>query len=508
MRNVDERPVAQGGSPSSARPVPAVERNGFVERHGLWTERQYADAAQMRRVLDELGIELVRVCFCDQFGVLRGKTVTRAALPGILRSGITVPSSLLLKDTSGRSTFPVFEALRLDGYSGFTGAGDVVLVPDPSTFRVLPWSRRTGMVLADLRYPHGGEVQYCTRGALRRGLAGLAGRDLALTVGPELEFHVFARAEEQMHPDRVGAPGRPGAAPAVRPLTPGSQLLHIDTLDGLDRLVEEIHTSLTRLDLPLRSIELEFGPSQFEVTLEAGDAAKVADEVVLCRMALKQVCHRLGLHATFMSRPLGTETASTGWHLHQSLRSATTGVPVFAAAAGSPDVLSSDGMSYLGGLLEHAAAASAFTTPTVNGYKRYQPHSLAPDRVGWGLDNRGAMVRVVGSPGDPTTHLENRSGEPAANPYLYILSQLVSGMDGMSSATDPGLPTDTPYRDGAPRLPRTLGEAVTALDGSAVFRAALGDEFVDWYVHLKRAEFGRYLDEVSDWEQREYFDLL
>src|SRR5688500_10147174 len=99
MRNVDERPVAQGGSPPSARPMLAAERDGFVERHGLWTERQYADAAQMRRVLDELGIELVRVCFSDQFGVLRGKTVTRAALPGVLRSGLTVPSSLLLKDT-------------------------------------------------------------------------------------------------------------------------------------------------------------------------------------------------------------------------------------------------------------------------------------------------------------------------------------------------------------------------------------------------------------------------
>lgn len=509
MRNVDERLVAQGGSRPSARPMLAAERNGFVERNGLWTEQQYADAAQMRRVMDELGIELVRVCFTDQIGVVRGKTVTRRALSGVLRSGLNTASSLLLKDPSGKSQFEIFDSLRLDGHSSFSGAGDLVLVPDPSTFRVLPWSRRTGMVLGSLYYADGVPVQYCTRGALHRQLAGLAERDLELTIGPELEFHVFARAEESMHPDEVGVPGSPGKAPAVLPLTSGCQLLRVDALDSVDRIVEQIHEGLTLLDLPLRSIELEFGPSQFEITLEAGEAAKAADDIVLCRTAIKQICQRLGLHATFMARPLGAQSMSTGWHLHQSLRHITTGAPLFAGSEDSPDMLSSEGMGYLGGLLEHAAPASAFTTPTVNGYKRYQPLSLAPNRVLWGLDNKGAMVRVVGrGPGDPNTHLENRSGEPGANPYLYILSQLVSGLDGMDRKIHPGPPTDSPYVDDAERLPRTLGDAVTSLDGSALFRDTLGDEFVDWYVHLKRAEFGRYLDEVSDWEQREYFDLL
>jgi glutamine synthetase len=443
----------------------------------------------MRRVLDELGVELVRVAFSDQFGVLRGKTVTRAALPGVLRSGITVPSSLLLKDMSGKSTFPVFEALELDGYRGFSGAGDIVVVPDPSTFRVLPWSRRTAIVLSDLHYPDGRAVPYCTRGALRRALAGLTERGLGLTIGPELEFHVF------------------GGEDRTQRLSSGSQLLHLDALDRVDDLVAAIHEGLTMLDLPLRSIELEFGASQFEVTLDAGDAGAVADEIVLCRMAIKQVCRRMGLHATFMARPRGSETASTGWHLHQSMRDLGTGAAIFASE-GTDQVLSATGRAYLGGLLEHAAAATAFTTPTVNGYKRYLPQSLAPDRVVWGMDNKGAMVRVVGLPGDPNAHLENRSGEPGANAYLYILSQLISGLDGMDRRLDPGNPTESPYLDDAERLPRTLDEAVDALEGSAVFRAALGDDVVDWYVHLKRAEFARYLAEVSEWEQREYFDLL
>ncbi len=489
MSNLDGRPASQGGSRPGVRPLAVAERSGFVARHELWSERQYADEEQMRRVLDELGVELVRVAFSDQFGVLRGKTVTRAALPGVLRSGITVPSSLLLKDMSGKSTFPVFEALELDGYRGFSGAGDIVVVPDPSTFRVLPWSRRTAIVLSDLHYPDGRAVPYCTRGALRRALAGLAERGLGLTIGPELEFHVFSGEDGAGH------------------LSSGSQLLHLDALDRVDDLVTAIHEGLTMLDLPLRSIELEFGASQFEVTLDAGDAAAVADEIVLCRMAIKQVCRRMGLHATFMARPRGSETASTGWHLHQSMRDLGTGAAIFASE-GTDQVLSATGRTYLGGLLEHAAAATAFTTPTVNGYKRYLPQSLAPDRVVWGMDNKGAMVRVVGLPGDPNAHLENRSGEPGANAYLYILSQLISGLDGMDRQLDPGRPTESPYLDDAERLPRTLSEAVDALDASAVFRAALGDDVVDWYVHLKRAEFARYLAEVSEWEQREYFDLL
>ncbi|MCO1656478.1 glutamine synthetase family protein [Pseudonocardia humida] len=509
-RSSDERPVAAGGAGAGARPLLAGDRGGFVDRHDLWSDEQYAAAAQLRRVVDELGLEMVRVCFTDQHGVLRGKTLTRAALPGALRSGISAPSSLLLKDTAGRTTYPVFEALALDGHAGFSGAGDVVLVPDPTTFRVLPWSPRTGLLLADLRYPDGRAVPFCTRTLLRSQLARLGEHDLALTVGTELEFHVLAPADgplDALDADRTSRPGRPGAAAAVRPTTPGAQLLKADTLDAVDGLVEELHRGLTLLDLPLRSIELEFGPSQFEITLDAGDAAKVADDVVLCRTAVKQVCRRQGLHATFMSRPLGADTASAGWHLHQSLRRAATAEPVFAAT-GPGEPLSATGMAWMAGLLEHAAAATAFTTPTVNGYKRYLPHSLAPDRVLWGRDNRGAMVRVVTPPGAAGGHLENRCGEPAANPYLYILSQVVCGLDGVGRGLVPGPPSDSPYADGAPRLPGTLGEAVAALEASTVFRRALGDAVVDWYAHLKRAEFARYLAEVSDWEQREYFDLL
>jgi glutamine synthetase len=165
-------------------------------------------------------------------------------------------------------------------------------------------------------------------------------------------------------------------------------------------------------------------------------------------------------------------------------------------------------MHWMAGLLEHARGAAAFSTPTLNGYKRYRPFSLAPDRAIWGRDNRGVMVRVLGAPGDPASHLENRVGEPAANPYLYMASQVVSGLDGLKRKADPGPSADAPYDTKAPPLPRSLGEALSALREDKVFRAGFGDFFVDYYLKLKQAEIDRFDSEVSDWEQREYFSTF
>jgi glutamine synthetase len=506
-RNVDERAVAEGGGGISARPMLAKDRDGFIHRHDLWTEAQYAAAGQMRRVMDEVGIEMVRFSFADQHGILRGKTLARAAVPTALRSGVTAPSSLLLKDTSGQSVFAVFSEDTGVGVEGFSGAGDIVLVPDPLTFRVLPWAEGTAMVLCDLRFPDGSPVPFCSRSILRTELAALAARGYGMTVGAELEFHVYRDDETPLAAEHIGAPGRPGAAAAGHPTTRGSQLLHEEGLDAMQPLVDALYRGLTLLDLPLRSIELEFGPSQFELTMEAGDAAQIADAIVLCRSAVRRICARLGYHATFMSRPQGADGASTGWHLHQSLYDLETGSGAFVPDA-EGTTLSLVGSAYLAGLLEHAPAASAFATPTVNGYKRYQPFSLAPDRVAWGIDNKGAMIRAVGGVGDPATRLENRSGEPAANPYLYIASQLISGMDGMERGLIPPAPTTNPYTTDAPRLPASLDAAVDALVADEAFRTALGGTVVDWYATIKRAEWGRYLRHVSDWEQREYFGIF
>ncbi|GLY03144.1 MULTISPECIES: glutamine synthetase family protein [Actinoplanes] len=498
MPSVDERAVAEGGGGWDARPMLASERGGFIDRHDLWSQAQYAAAGQVRRVIDELGLELIRFSFADQHGVLHGKTLTRLSAPAAFRDGLTAPSSLLLKDSSGRSALPVFTP---DAEQGFAGAGDIVMVPDPTTFRVLPWAEKTGWVLCELRFPDGSPVPYCTRSMLRGQLAQLGDAGYDMTVGVELEFHVFRATESALTPDRTGAPGAPGRPPAVGPLTSGAQLLHEEGLDRVDDVVQLLQRGLNRLDLPLRSIELEFGASQLEITLQASGAAEAADQVVLTRSAIRQLCRRAGYHATFMSRPAGTATASTGWHLHQSLRERATGRAAFEPGA-DETLMSSTARHWLGGLLAHAPAAAAFTTPTVNGYKRYLPYSLAPDRVLWGADNKGAMVRVVSG------RMENRSGEPAANPYLYVASQVVSGLDGLKRGIDPGPPTENPYASDAVRLPQSLGAAIDELAKDTAFADAFGSQVIDWYSRLKRDEFARYLAHVSDWEQREYFDLF
>jgi glutamine synthetase len=496
-RSVDERPVSEGGEGAAVRPLLGAE--GFVARHGLWGDAEYAAVAQLRRVVDEQGIELVRLSFCDQHGILRGKTLTRDALWGALRDGCTAPSSLLLKDTSGKSVYPVFTPGAGIGVDGLSGAGDIVLVPDPSSFRILPWAGRTGWLLCDIYFPDGAPVPLSTRELCRRALRRLGEHGYDLTVGVELEFHVFRTVRDGRAPSR---PGSPGDAVEVAPLSRGAQLLSEEELDSVDDVVHLLHDGLTALDLPLRSIELEFGPNQLEVTLAPRSGLAAADAVVLCRSAIRQLCRRAGYHATFMSRPVGADTASAGWHLHQSLVDRATGRNAFLA---TDTVLSEVGMWYLAGLLRHAAAATVFTTPTVNGYKRYQPFSLAPDRIVWGVDNKGAMVRAVGG---PATRLENRSGEPAANPYLYVVSQVISGLAGIEERLDPGPPTETPYASEAPRLPANLMAALDALAEDPLFAAELGPDVVDWLVTLKRAEVDRYLADVSAWEQREYFGLF
>jgi glutamine synthetase len=503
-RSVDERPAAEGGG---ARPLLGADPAGFVTRHGLWGDAEYAAAAQLRRVSDELGVELVRLSFTDQHGVVHGKTLTRDALQAALSGSVSVPSSLLLKDTSGKTVYPVFTPDGGIGSSRMSGAGDVVLVPDPATFRILPWSPRTGWLLCDLHFPDGDPVPLCTRGIHRRTLGELARRGWDLTVGVELEFHVFRLLDESLGDHHVGAPGRPGEPPAVAPVTRGSQLLHEQALDGLDELVGALCDGLTALDLPLRSIELEFGPNQLEVTLAPRPGLQAADDVVRCRAAIRAVCRRHGLHATFMSRPRGAQTASAGWHLHQSLVDVETGVNAFTPADDA-GVLSIVGQRYVAGLLDHAAAGAVFSTPTINGYKRYRALSLAPDRIVWGIDNRGAMIRVLGGAGDPATRAENRAGEPAANPYLFMAAQVVAGLDGINRELKLGPPTSEPYSAAAPRLPASLMEALDALAADDLFADAFGSDVVQWLTTLKRSEIDRYLADVSDWEQREYFDLL
>lgn len=475
----------------------------FVERHGLWSEDQRRAAREVARQVEAYGLETVRFSFPDQHGILRGKTLVAAEAVRVLESGVSVTTTLFAKDTSHRTVFPVFTAGGGFGLDAMQGGGDALMIPDPGSFRVLPWSGRSGWLLCDVHLGDGRPVPFATRHLYRSVLARLAERGFDFVVGIEMECHIYRLEDARTEPGHAGQPGEP---PTVSLLSQGYQYLTEQRYDAIEPVLDLVRAGVQALGLPLRSMEVEYGPSQCEFTFAPTVGLEPADLAVLFRSAVKQICRRQGYHATFMCRPRLPNAVSSGWHLHQSLRDRRSAVNAFVSGDAQP--LSGLGRAYLAGLLDHARAAAAFTTPTLNGYRRFRPYSLAPDRAVWARDNRGVMIRVLGGPGDPATRLENRVGEPAANPYLYMASQILSGLDGIDRALDPGPSADTPYETAAPALPRSLDEAVEALAADEVFREGLGESFVAYYTHIKRAELDRFRQEVSEWEQREYFEMF
>ncbi len=485
--------------------IGGIGRSDFVARHALWDDAQVEAAAELVRRIRESNVRTVRLSFVDQHGVLRGKTLVVDMLESVLRNGCSMTSTLLLKDTAHRTVYPVWQSGGGQNLAQMTGAGDFVLVPDPSTFRLLPWVPGSAWMLADCYYQTGVPVPFCTRRVLRTQLARLETAGYRYLAGLELEFYIFKLVDPCLEPQQCGQPSEP---PKVRMLAHGYQYLTENRFDELEPILDQLRATLVELGLPVRTLEAEMGPSQCELTFGPVEGLRAADNVVLVRSAIKQVCRRNGYHATFMCRPALPNMASSGWHLHQSLLDTRFGHNAFVSAD-ERELLSPCGRHFVAGLLENAPAACLLATPTINGYKRYRPYSLAPNKIVWARDNRGAMIRVIGGPGDPGTHLENRIGESAANPYLYFASQLVSGLDGLERKLDPPAPVDTPYDTNTRMLPASIVDAIAELRQSALFRRQLGDPFVDYLLTIKEFEVRRFLsEEVTDWEQREYFELL
>src|SRR5499433_728448 len=419
----------------------------FVERHALWSEEQFEAARKAETLIEEQGLEVVRLSFPDQHGILRGKQVMAADAARALRNGCTITTTLLAKDTSHRSVFPVFTPGGGFGMAEMQGGADFVMIPDPTTFRVLPWAPKTGWVLCDIYFQDGTPVPFSTRHLYRRVLRELADIGYDYMAGLEVEFHVFKLTNPRLDPAEATWPGE---APQVSLLAPGYQYLTEQRFDQIEPILESVRRDVVALGQPLRSVEIELGPSQCEFTFHPQVGLAPADTMMLFRSAVKQSCRRQGYLATFMCRPKLPNVMSSGWHLHQSLKDK----PGANAFADPGEPLSPVGRQWMAGLLDHARAAAAFSTPTLNGYKRYRPFSLAPDRAIWGRDNRGVMVRLLGGPNDHATRLENRIGEPSANPYLYMSSQILAGLDGIDRSLDPGPPADVPYETKATPLPK------------------------------------------------------
>lgn len=490
----------------------SVGSPGFVDEYAGWDDEQRQAADQIRAELRDT--DLVRVLFCDPHGIARSKTLTAPAFRSALRNGMDFSPGPFVFDT-GHAVAVDFLGDRplLDEIAG---AGDFVVVPDPRTYTVLPNTKmsntalsdvgpRTALVIGDEFLRGGARHPLSSRDVLRRVEARYAAGGLAPVVGLEIEWYLTRRLPGP--PGNAGNGfGLQGQAPAVQAVDSGYQFNGYLHYDAVSPVTDPLAALLTGLGFPLRSMEHESGPGQVESTFEPLGLLAAGDAMLLFRTLTKQECTRAGYHASFMSLPQLPGADPSGWHLHQSAVRTDTGENVFAGS-GAPGGLSPHGSAHVSGLLARAAEYCLLSVPTVNGYRRLAAgHVLAPTRVRWEREDRSAMVRVLG--GGAASHVENRIGEPCANPYLAMAAQLSAGLDGVE-----GLVRD----DGSAQrvVPQSLAEALAAFRaGTArdllgeplarcleLLKQSEADRFAAWCERHGRGEAG-----VTDWEQREYFE--
>ncbi|HSQ73655.1 MAG TPA: glutamine synthetase, partial [Rubrivivax sp.] len=325
------------------------------------------------------------------------------------------------------------------------------------------------------------------------------------------EFHIFRIKDERLALADAAWPAEP---PAVALLHPGYQLLSESWADQCDEPLAIVRRTALALGLPLRSQEVELGPSQFEAVFGPTDALAAADHMVLFRNGVRQALRRAGYHASFVCRPPFEGAVASGWHLHHSLVDADgrnamgpsqPGAEAAADDFGARRWLGDAGAYWLAGLLAHAPGMTALCAPSLNAYSRYRGSVMAPQAVQWGRDNRGALLRLVGSGRD--LRIENRLGEPLANPYLAIAAQVWAGLDGVARRLEPPPATDAPYAADLALLPATLAEALDALAADSVLQQGLGQPMAQVFHAIKRQELARHAqaDDAVAWMRREYF---
>ncbi len=439
-------------------------------------------------------IETIRVAWCDLHGQIRSKSMPAA----LIQQGLQSPSeltmgmvgTLMLKDTSDHTAFKVFEPSQFNQWSEaakFANASNLVLkIPkEGARLHPLPWSPREAWLFAEPFFSDSSPVELDPRRVLQAAIARLKTAGYAMRCGLEIEFHIYKIDDESeaLDPETTTWPGLP---PRVSMLHPGYQLLSDAYTDRCHAPLEIVRQTAVGLGLPLTSLEIEFGPSQFEAVFDVTDALTAADQMVLFTNSVRQALRRSGYHATFMCRPPFANIMSSGWHLHQSLMDVKTGEPTPVS------------MHFLAGLIQHGRAMAAFAAPTVSSYARYQPNVLAPHTVSWGEDSRAAMLRLLPS------RIENRVGEPMANPYLYIASQIYAGLHGLETKL-----AAPPENDLAAKpLPTSLAESLDALEADSVYCNGFGKDFIAYYCHIKRFEIARYeaADDKLAWLTSEYFN--
>ena len=282
----------------------------FIEKHGLWSQEQRAQAAELKKRIATEKLDLVRVAWADPHGASRAKAVSVPVFLEALASGYNINVATTTLDSAGGRVFRSFTRGGGMGLDEMTGSPNLVAVPDPATFRILPWAPNVGWILCD-EYFRDGSPFHSRRGTFSKQLK----RTPRTTDVGGSRVVPRRLAEDPLSDEHVGSPGLRGRPVRTSPMEPGYSYHSETNMDIMQPVLGELATTYTRLGLPLRSIENEWGPGQVECTFSAQPALRTADDLLLFRTATRQVCRRLGCFATFMARPALKCYYASGWHL-------------------------------------------------------------------------------------------------------------------------------------------------------------------------------------------------
>jgi glutamine synthetase len=444
---------------------------------------------ELARLVAAADVDTVIVAFIDMQGRLVGKRVAaRFFLDEVAEHGAECCNYLLAVDV---------DMACVGGYAmsnWHTGYGDMVMVPDMTTLRLIPWLPSTALVLADLAWHDGAPVEAAPRRVLRRQLDRLQARGLRAYVGTELEFMVFDNTY------------RDAWASGYRGLT-GASDYNMDyamlASTRIEPLLRDIRQQMEGAGLRWEASKGECNKGQHEIGFRYDEALVTCDNHGIYKNGAKEIADQHGKSLTFMAKY--DEREGNSCHIHLSLR-ATNGSAIFADE-GQPHGMSQTFASLVAGQLATLRELAMFYAPNINSYKRFAERSFAPTAVAWGLDNRTCALRIVGH-GD-NIRVECRVPGGDVNQYLAVAALIAGGLHGIEHGLQLPEPiTGDAYQTagGAERLPGTLAEAAALFEASDVAREAFGDNVVSHYVNNAHVEVAAFNAAVTDWERVRGFE--
>jgi glutamine synthetase len=438
----------------------------------------------VKRFLSENGITEVESTFPDMTGNARGKFYPTQKF--LSEKGGKIPETLLVQTVTGEWADNHYDLVD-------SSDRDMLLSPDPSTLRIVPWADEpTALVINDC-FTSGGEPHpLSSRAVLRRVLKLYEDKGLKPIIAPEVEFYLV---QKNLDPDYELKPavGRSGRRENAR------QSYSIDAVNEFNPVIDTLYSYCDVLGLDVDTLIHESGAAQMEVNFLHGDALSLADQVFVFKRTLRETALKHDMYATFMAKPMRTEPGSS-MHIHQSVVDIKTGDNIFAGK--ETGQFSEAFYHYMGGLQRFTPAAVPFYAPNVNSYRRFVPENAAPVNFKWGIDNRTTGLRAPEAPLE-ATRVENRFPGADCNPYLAIAASLACGYLGMVMKIQPTEPTVGMAAEEGDHveISRTLEEALRILEECEELQDVIGPHFIKAYIGVKRAEFETFNRVISSWER-------